>query len=365
MICLMKSRRPLWLLCFVWLVVWAWPQHGWAAEPARAERLERLLGEQLNQHRIPGISAAAADRRELVWSAALGLADVENNVKAATGTVFRLGSISKPITAVAAMQLVEQGRLDLDAPVQKYVPSFPGKPWPITPRMLLGHLSGIRHYRGPEELMSTRHYTSLVEALKIFADDPLEFEPGTKFRYTTYGYNLVGAVIEAASGMPFTDYLRRYVFAPAGAERIQPDDVYRIIPNRARGYRAAPSGAIQNCALADTSNKIPGGGLVATAEDLVRFALALMDGRLLKPQTLEQMFTSQRTSDGRPTGYGLGWYITDRAVKKWIEHSGSQPGASTELLMLPERGLAVAVLTNLERAPARAIAQRLADLLLQ
>lgn len=360
MISLMSKRRRCLVLCLVW--VGACACRARAADPSR---LEGFLTEQLNQHRIPAISAAAADRGALIWSAAQGLADIENNVKVARGTVFRLGSISKPITAVAAMQLVEQGRLDLDAPVQKYVPTFPAKPWPITPRLLLGHLSGIRHYRGPEELMSTRHYTSLADALKIFADDPLESEPGTKFRYTTYGYNLLGAVIEAASGMRFTEYLREHVFGPAGVERIQADDVYRIIPNRARGYRMTPAGVVQNCALADTSNKIPGGGLVATAEDLVRFALALQQGRLVKPQTLEQIFTSQRTRDGRPTGYGLGWYITERAGKKWIEHSGSQPGASTELLMLPERGLAVAVLTNMERAPARPIALRLAEMLLE
>jgi len=343
--------------------------HALAAQPQlppqRTQLLEQVLNQQLLQHRIPALSLAVADRHALCWSAALGLADIENNVRAGIGTVFRLGSISKPITAVAAMQLVEQGKLDLDAPVQKYVPSFPPKPWPITARMLLAHLSGIRHYRGPEELLSTHHYSDLLEPLKLFAGDPLEFEPGTKFRYTTYGYNLLGAVVESAAGIRFTEYLRRYVFLPAGAERIQPDDVFRIIPNRARGYRLTAAGTIQNCGLADTSNKIPGGGLVATAEDLVRFALALLDGRLLKPATVQQMFTPQKTRDGKPTGYGLGWYISERGGKKWVEHSGSQPGTSTDLLLLPERGLVVAVLTNLERAPARAIAMRVAELIMQ
>lgn len=326
--------------------------------------LDRFFAEQLTAHRIPGLSVAIADRGRPVLVRAYGLADLENNVRAAPGTVFRLGSISKPITAVAAMQLVERGKLDLDAPVQTYVPSFPKKPWSITPRLLLGHLSGIRHYRHPEELLSTRHYESLTEALKIFADDPLESEPGVSFRYTTYGYNLLGAVVEAAAGMKFTDYLRIHVFQPAGAERIQPDDVFRIIPNRTRGYRRTAAGVVENCALADTSNKIPGGGLLATAEDLVRFALALLEGRLVRPETLAQMFTSQRTRDGKPTGYGLGWYVGQREGRRWVEHSGSQPGASTHLLLVPERRLVVAVLTNLERAPARSIAVHAAETLL-
>lgn len=332
---------------------------------ARIALLEKLLAAQLAEQRIPAISVAVADRFAPMYCGAFGIADLENNVRAGTGTVFRLASISKPITAVAAMQLAERGRLDLDAPVQQYLPWFPAKPWPITCRALLGHLSGIRHYRTPEELLSTRHYLSLAEALKIFADDPLEFEPGTRFRYSTYGYNLLGAVIEAAAGMKFSEYLRRQVFAPAGAERIQPDDVHRIIPNRARGYRRTAAGTVENCALADTSNKIPGGGLVATAEDLMRFALALLEGRLLKRETVELMFTPQRTRDGRATGYGLGWYVGERAGRRWVEHSGSQPGASTHLLMLPERGMVVAALTNLERAPARAIAWKLAEALIE
>jgi serine beta-lactamase-like protein LACTB len=360
----MHSMTRRWcVFLLVWRLLAALPAA--AQSPGLVEALERVVREAVEQQRVPAVSAAVADRFQLVWSGAFGLADIENNVRATTGTVFRLGSISKPITAVAAMQLAEQGRLDLDAPVQKYVPVFPQKPWPITPRALLGHLSGIRHYRSPEELLSTRHYYDLIEPLKIFADDPLEFEPGTKFRYTTYGYNLLGAVVEAASGMRFMDYLRKHVIEPSGAERIQADDVYRIIPNRARGYRRTPAGTIENCPLADTSNKIPGGGMVATAEDLVRFSLALLEGRLLKKQTLEQMFTSQKTRDGRSTGYGLGWYVSERAGRKWVEHSGSQPGTSTNLLILPDRGLVVAVLTNLERYPARALSVQLAELVLK
>lgn len=336
-----------------------------ATRPSLADQLGRLLLEAQAEARIPALSVAVADRYRLVWSGAFGLADLENNVRATTGTVFRLGSISKPITAVAAMQLAEQGKLNLDAPVQKYVPSFPEKPWPITPRHLLAHLSGIRHYRSQDELLSTRHYEDLIQPLMIFAADPLEFEPGTRFRYTTYGYNLLGAVVENASGMRFMDYLKRHVFEPSGAERIQADDVHRIIPNRARGYRRTPAGTIENCALADTSNKIPGGGMVATAEDLVRFSLALLEGRLVKKQTLEEMFTPQRTRDGKPIDYGLGWYISSRAGRTWIEHSGSQPGAATDLVLLPERGLVVAVLTNLERYPARALSRLVAELVLK
>ncbi len=333
--------------------------------PAKVQAIERLVALEMERQKIPGLSVAIANDLEAAWESGFGFADVENEVRVTPATVFRLGSISKPITAVAVLQLAEKGIIDLDAPVQKYIPQFPEKRWPITARALLGHLGGIRHYQDQAEFGSTRHYSDVFEPLKIFDDEPLLFEPGTRFFYSTYGYNLLGAIVEAASGMTFTEYLSEKVLRPAGAEHIRADDVYQIIPHRSRGYRKTALGAIENCALADTSNKIPGGGLVSTAGDLIRFAIALQRGKLLKRETLNQMFTSQKTRDGRPTNYGLGWYILERGGRKWIEHSGSQQGTSTDLLILPENGLAVAVLANLERADARSLSSRIAGLVLQ
>lgn len=327
--------------------------------------LEKAISEEMGKQQVPGLSAAVAQDLRLVWSGGFGMADLENSVPARPSTIYRLGSISKPITAVAVMQLAERDKLDLDAPIQKYVPSFPEKPWPITARLLLAHLSGIRHYRDPAEVMSTRHYTDLLEPLKIFAADPLLFEPGAKHLYSTYGYVLLGVAVEGASGMKFLDYLRQNIFGPAGMERIRDDSVHDIIPLRARGYRKMPWGEIQNCALADTSNKIPGGGLVSTAEDLVKFAIALNKGVLLKKASVEQMYTLQTTRDGQPAPYGLGWRIQELAGKKWVGHDGSQPGTSTFLLVLPSDGFAVAILTNLEGLNLGPLALRMAQVVLR
>src|SRR5439155_19056924 len=164
-------------------------QERFGIPPATVDAVERAISSEMSRQTIPGLSAAIAASGKIAWGGGFGMSDLENFVPAKASTVYRLGSISKPITAVAAMQLVERGKLDLDAAIQIYVPSFPKKPWPITVRQLLGHLSGIRHYRG-NEIESTRHYASLVEGLAIFKDDPLLFEPGTKYSYTTYGYSL-------------------------------------------------------------------------------------------------------------------------------------------------------------------------------
>ena len=316
--------------------------------PSRIQAVEAAIAAAMSAQRIPGLSVSLVTGGELRWSSGYGQADLENEVPATPDTVYRLASVSKPITAVAAMQLAEQGKLDLDAPVQKYLPSFPAKPWPVTTRQLLGHLGGIRHY-AEGELESTRHYATLTEALDIFQNDPLLHEPGTRYLYSTYGFTLVGAVIEAASGATFGDYVRKNVFEPAGMTTTRVDDVFEIIPHRARGYQKGRGGALQNSGLADTSYKVPGGGLCATAPDLARFAIALWKGTLVRPETRRQMFTTLKTRDGKPTGYGLGWALsTDARGRGEVFHRGGQQRVTSLLYTQPDRGLAVVLFANLE-----------------
>jgi len=316
----------------------------------KAEEIEELITQEMSRQKIPMVTAAVAVNGELRWSSGYGYADIENSVPAKAATVHRLGSISKPLTAVAALQLWEAGRLDLDAPVQKYVPEFPEKQAPVTARLLLCHQGGIRHYQNLDEVGSTRHYSALVPTLQIFAKDPLVAEPGAKYSYSTYGYNLLGAVVERAAGMRFMDYLQQALLRPAGMTATRDDSTFAVIPNRARGYARTESGELRNCDLADTSNKIPGGGMVSTAADLVRFALAVRNGKLLKRDTVDMMFTAQRTRTGQPTPYGLGWMIQELDKSKLVLHGGGQQGTSTLFAMLPKEGIAVALLCNLERA---------------
>ena len=269
--------------------------------------------------------------------------------------------ILKWLLSAAALLLVEQGKLNLDAPVQDYV-SFPRKPWPVTMRLLLGNQAGIRHYRD-NEFDSTRHYANLAQTLEIFARDPLVHEPGTKYLYSTYGFNLAGAVVEKAAGMPYDQWVRERILEPAGLATMQPDHVYRLIPRRARGYRRNSAGLIENCALADTSNKLPGGGWTATAGDLVRFARALMEGKILTQASLNLMWTPGALRDGTPTYYGLGWNVQQENGEFVAQHSGGQQGTNTHLLLLPQRRLAVAVLANLEDSGAQRLAREFVRIL--
>jgi CubicO group peptidase (beta-lactamase class C family) len=225
------------------------------------------------------------------------------------------------------------------------VPTFPKKSAPITIRQLLCHQSGIRHYKG-QEFLSARHYANVEEALAIFKDDPLGFAPGTQFGYTTYGYSLLSRVVEAASGMSFPEYLKQHIFTPLGLKQTWLDDQPLVIPQRARNYTKRQNGPLENAPQVDQSNKWGGGGLLSTVEDLLRYADSYDGKQLLKPETISQMSTAQNTSDGKTTGYGLGWGIGTEDGRRLIEHTGGSAGATSALAKYPDQKTTIAVLVN-------------------
>ena len=328
-------------------------------DDATVEAVERMLTEKMAEERIPGLSFALVVEGRLVWSGGYGMADLENYVPATATTAYRTASIGKTLTATAVMQLAERGRIDLDAPVQRYCPAFPEKRWPVTTRHLLGHTSGIRHYGGPNEeaeLFNTVHYDSVVDALDIFKEDSLLFEPGTDHQYSTFGYNTLGCVVEGAAGQGFLSYMWEHVFEPAGMHRTRDDDPSALIPRRAAGYLLTEDGELRNSRAVDMSSKLPAGGFITTAEDLARFAIALMDHRLIQAGTFEQMITPVRLRSGEVVGNGLGWGLfpgEDWYGEREAFHGGVTPQVSGTLYLLPDRRFAVAILTNLEGVPGR------------
>jgi CubicO group peptidase (beta-lactamase class C family) len=264
---------------------------------------------------IPGLSLAVGAAGEVVHETAFGFASVENEVKAAADTVYRLASVSKPITAVAALRLAARRELDLDAPAWRYCSAYPPKPWAVTPRLLLSHQGGVRGYR-PAEPTQTRRFDSVAEGVALFASDPLAYEPGTAVAYSTYGYNLLG------------------------------------------------DGQLLNSRLADMSHKVPGGGLIGTAPDVARFGTALASGRLVGRTQLEQMLTPQRTRSGRAIGFGLGLAVGRRGGRREAWHMGGQEQVSTIFYLRPDSQLVVAMLSNLEHVQSELLdlARRVADL---
>jgi CubicO group peptidase (beta-lactamase class C family) len=284
------------------------------------------------------------------------------------------------MTATAAMQLVEEGKLNLDAPIQQYCPQFPQKQWTITSRELLSQLSAIRHYYGAngeprnteaertalderirhEESTRYTRYTEIVPTLDSFKNDPLVFQPGTRFLYSSLGYRVLGCVMEGAAHTPYRTLMHQLVFVPAGMSGITEDDSQLIIPHRVAGYARAPDKHLIRAPYRDMSENLPAGGHLATAEDLVRFAAAFNSGRLVSAATRDEMIQRPKLLDGTDvpnappyfgmgTGlyYGMGVFV---GVTPWGErlllHTGRDPGASAELILAPESGIAVAVMTN-------------------
>ncbi|MBV9864379.1 MAG: beta-lactamase family protein [Abitibacteriaceae bacterium] len=344
---------------------------GYAQQPrefsaAQVAQIQQQVQAVMEQEKIPALSLAIISQRGQM-SAGYGQADVANALAATASTKYRLASLSKPITAVAVMQLAEKGELDLDAPVQKYVPSFPVKPWPITSRELLGHLSGIRHYEG-EGVITNHHYDTLTDALDVFKDAPLLSEPGTTYHYSSYGYNLLGCVVEGASGMKFEDYIRQYIFEPANMKASGIYDPRHRPADLARGYTVKPDGTVVRSEPGDTSYKTPSGGIYSTVEDMANFAVALQSGKLVRPETLNQMWTRQRTRDGKYTAYGLGWDLIEYAGHLEVDHSGSQSGTTTLLYMRPQEHLIVTLMCNMRDEPRgpykqiHALARQLANI---
>ena len=288
---------------------------------------------------------------KIVYSEGFGYADVEERVAAWSDTKFRIGSVSKPLTSAGMMLLVEQGKFDLDAPIQKYVPSFPDKGAKVTPRMLAGHLGGIRHYK-ENEMDSQKHYDTVVAGLERFENDPLVALPGTKFSYSSYGYNLLSAAIEAAAGERFLDYEQEHVFGPLSLRSTVADQPSQIIEHRARFYSRVKDKGLQNAEYVDNSYKWAGGGFLSTSEDLVRFGSALLQPGFLKRESLDLLFTPQRTKDGTETPYGMGWFIgKSKSGKRIYEHSGGSVGGSSELIVYPDAHLVVAFVCNFSGDP--------------
>lgn len=299
------------------------------------------------EHGFPGLAIAVAVDGERVWAEGFGYANVEHRVPVWPDvSTFRIGSISKPLTAVAVAQLYADGRLDVDAPVQRYVPSFPEKAYPVTTRQLGAHLGGIRHYRD-EEFLLAEAFPTVADGLTIFQDDSLEHEPGTQYLYSSYGWNLISAVIEGASGEDFLGYMDRHVFGPLRLYDTMPDVPAQITPHRVAFYVQEEDGKLMNAPHVDNSYKWAGGGFLSTVDDLLTFADALLGDAFLSPEAKNLLFTEQQTTTGEGVDYGFGFFVReDDDGRRVVGHTGGSVGGTSILLMQPGTGVVLAMCIN-------------------
>lgn len=363
----MKNLKPI-LFLFSLLVVWpitGLNAKGNIADPEIASKADALIQKFFQDNNTPGLSVSVGLSGNLVWSEGYGYADLEQRVPITPGlSKFRIGSVIKSMTADAVAQLVEQGKLDLDAPIQTYVPDFPEKQAPINVRQLVGHLAGIRHYEN-EEFMNHQYYETVNDGLAIFAGDPLVSAPGEAFHYSSYGFNLISAAIETASGEDYLNYMNDHIFIPAGMESTVPDILYEIIPGRGR-YYGIRDDQVWNMPEVDNSYKWASGGFVGTSDDLVRYGIAQLSNSLVSADSRKVFWTEQKTLSGEATGYALGWRVsTDDKGQLWVGHGGGSVGGSTQFYIMPETGLVIAMISNLSGFDYGDVLVRLSKVFLQ
>lgn len=336
---------------------------------------EVKLSDYAAKYRVPGISAAVGRQGDVIWVGALGVADLASGTPVTPDSVFPLGSTSKAITSLALGCLVDKGRIDLDVPIQRYVPSFPLKEptdRPITARLLAGHLAGLRDYdMAAGEYANTRAFPTVDAAVAIFRDDPLRHPPGERFAYSVYNFVLLSAVIEGAAQRDFLGFVNDAVIAPLGLDRTGPDRAGA--PGRVGDHQISRFGAVVRVIAPDVSNKWAAGGFVSTPSEMVLLGNAALAGRVVRPDTFVMLTKPQRQADGSesPGGYALGWRtgrakLPSGAERRVVHHGGVAHGGVSFFVLFPDDQLVVAVQANLQVQPfdLHELAYALAELFL-
>jgi len=318
----------------------------------------------LKSEQIPGMSISVSQKGKMIWSEGFGYADVTSKKKVnPSKTQFRVASISKTLTALAMAKLVDENKLDFDTSLYTYVPDFPKKKFDFTVRQIGGHIAGIRHYKGLEFLLNKK--MSIVEGLDIFKNDSLIFEPGTNYKYSTYGWNLLSVVVQNAAGEDYNEYMKKVVFSPLKMKNTSLGYSDRGMPNRTLFY-VKENGEIKIGTTVSNEFKAAGGGFVATSEDLILFGNEIINPKTVSKSAIAELVKSQQTTTGKNTNYGIG--IGVRKVKNSTlrySHSGGGMGATTFIMMYPEKDMVISILTNLSGVNIRKIVSELEDVFIE
>ena len=305
---------------------------------------------------LVSISLSYAIDGILTWSGTSGLSDIENMKPSSVSSQYRAGSISKSMTALLTARLVDQNKFDIDANINEYLKDYP-RGDEITSRMLGTHTSGIRHYQydffswPPNDMFSATNYQTVAEAIEMFKNDKLLFNPGKQFSYSSYGYNLLSRVIEGSTNEDFLVLMDREVFQPLNLRNTEADKKLIDVPNRVNFYTAGDN-KYGYAYPVDSSNKWAGGGFLSTPTDLVKLGLSTLSRDFISRKSKDFLFTP---TDISKIGYGFGWLIRERSIneKKFLtwSHSGGSMGGTSYLLIIPELEMVISAQSNVGPYP--------------
>lgn len=310
-----------------------------------AQYADRLLAETYPADQ-PGATALIVRNGETVLRKGYGQANLELGVPMQPDMVLELGSVTKQFTSAALLMLQERGQLSVTDEITKYLPDYPTHGQKITLDHLLTHVSGIPSYTGlPEWSAQLRQDITVDQLIAIFKDKPLEFAPGEKWSYNNSAYVLLGAVIEKVSGKTYEDFIEQEIFAPLGMKRSSYANLREIVPGRAAGYDKEGDRYL-NTQYISMSQPYAAGSLISNVDDLALWDQALANGKLLKKESLDRIFTPVKLTSGQTTRYGYGWSVWDFEGARIIEHGGDIFGFSSMLTRVPSEKLLVVILTN-------------------
>jgi len=347
----------------------------------KLDGIRRILDDIVERQKLVGLQATVYSKGRVVAEEYRGFADLEHEVPVSAKSRFPIASINKAFTGCALLRLAEDGKIDLDAPIQSYVPEFPQKPeGAITARMLSHCLSGIRHYRDDERDRNWygQHFETAREGIVLFKDDPLVAVPGKAFGYSSYGYNLLAAAIESATGRRFDEYVTESICKPLGMAHTEFENVQRVMPGRVRLYswhnliNDDESDELYRVPTQEHSYNMGGGNLLSTSADLVRFGRAFIKPGFVSSKILKQIATPGKTTAGTSVPFSYGWMNNlGSARRRRLLIGGSFPGVQATLDVYPEDDLVVALLTNTWGKGFRnkefivGVSKRIADILLE
>jgi len=322
---------------------------GQSADSAHPDRVDDYVKREMAVRNVPGLAFAVVKDGRVIREGAYGLANVETGAQVGIDSVFELASVTKPITAVSVMMLVEQKKIGLDDPVDKYLAEVPAAWREITIRELLSHTSGLREYGlvkcdGSEllDISTKQQFEDLVKS-------PLLFAPGTGTQYSDSGYFILGMIIESVTGQSYRDFLQQRIFRPLGMQHTSVLDQSAIIPNRVSPYTFR-KGQLNNARRA-WQHELPSWyGIWSTVDDMVKFDNALSSGALVKLDTLAHMWDPAVLKNGGKASidgnlYGLGWFILSNSGHRIVGHPG---WTGTLYLKYPDDHVSIILLTNLD-----------------
>ncbi len=311
----------------------------------------------------PGCAILIARKGQIIYQKSFGNADLELNVPITPEMIFKIGSMTKQFTAIAVLQLMEQNKISLKDSIQKFITDFSPKGHTITIENLLTHTSGIVEYTQLDisDPFIRRKDLAPKEIIELFKNKPLEFEPGTKFKYSNSGYFLLGYVIEVITNKRYKDYIQENIIAPLGLTNTYYDDLNRIIPNRVKGYKKDKA-TFENADYQSATIPFSAGALISNNADLYKWNKALFSYTVVKKETLEMAFTPFKLSDGTQTNYGFGWFIIDMDGSQSIQHGGNINGFRSNEIYFPKQDVFVSALFNCECAPLEELSEQISFL---